>query len=69
MTGDRAEAVATKGYGKGWSEPLAQGRWARFRQRLREPATKNDCALAFTAFWILLVWGVIAIAALQGEQP
>ena len=34
-------------YGRGWSEPLAVGRWARFCQRMREPMTKHDVLLAF----------------------
>lgn len=38
------------GYGRGWQEPLATGRWARFRQWLREPATKTSWAWALAAF-------------------
>lgn len=30
-----------QGYGTAWSEPLAVGRWARFKQKMREPATKD----------------------------
>jgi hypothetical protein len=33
-----------EGYGRGWSEPLAKGRWARMRQRMREPATTRYLA-------------------------
>ncbi len=44
-----------KGYGRGWGEPLAKGRWARMRQRMREPATTRDWWIAsITAYGCLV---------------
>lgn len=52
------------GYGKGWQEPLAKGRWARWRQRQREPATKSDYLWALSVpllFFVLVLYGGTAL--------
>jgi len=47
------------GYGRGWSEPLAEGKVARFFQIMREPATKSDwgigLAIIFAVFTLFSV--------------
>lgn len=48
------------GYGAGWSEPLAVGRWNRFRQKMREPMTKTDVWFGFVAIPLFAL--VIALA-------
>jgi hypothetical protein len=50
------------GYGRGWSEPLAKGRWNRFKQKMREPATKDDFAIVWVV--MLAIVNGIAIAAI-----
>lgn len=50
------------GYGKGWSEPLAIGRWNRFKQKMREPATKDDYAMGCAVITVVIV-GVMDVFA------
>lgn len=46
----------TVGHGRGWSEPLAVGRWARFCQRLREPMTTSDLYSVVIFFAAAVPW-------------
>jgi uncharacterized membrane protein YidH (DUF202 family) len=43
------------GHGRGWSEPLAIGRWARFKQKMREPITTTDVWVGLGVFPVLAV--------------
>lgn len=57
------------GYGKGWSEPKAVGRWARFLQIMREPATRDDALLAFAFIpFALLAFSAIALIFMRHRQ-
>jgi len=42
------------GYGKGWQEPKATTRFARFRQIMREPATTN-AYIGAAVFWFVVM--------------
>lgn len=48
------------GYGRGWNEPLAVGRWARFKQKMREPAVKTDYAIAFAVLWLVFLAAMLS---------
>jgi hypothetical protein len=50
--------LSPRGYGRGWSEPLARGFWPRLAQRLREPATEHEYWLAIAiciagSWWLM----------------
>lgn len=47
------------GYGRGWQEPLAVGRIARFRQWLREPATTPVFVLTWVAAFLLVSLAIL----------
>lgn len=49
-----------RGYGRGWSEPRAIGRWRRARQWWREPATKADWVWALVAMAVFCSAAMIA---------